>query len=93
MKILEVDLQKTITFSVRCLQVSTFSTFRSSRLAGRGPGLTGVMLDVLQYVVFTGDEELLLSVLGAVLELHGVSCSLVCLKDICAVGSDKFQSQ
>lgn len=40
------------------------------------------MLDVLQYVVFTGDEELLLSVLVAVLELHGVCCSLVCLKDI-----------
>lgn len=66
----------------RCLQISAFSTFRSSRLAGRGPGLTGVMLDALQYVVFTGDEELLLSVLVAVLELHTVCCSLVCLKDI-----------
>lgn len=52
------------------------------------------MLDVLQYVVFTGDEELLFSVLVAALELHGVCCSLVCLKDIPTVKqkSDKVSS-
>lgn len=47
MKLLYIDFQKTIT-CLRYLRISIFSTFRSSRLAGRGPGLTGVMLDALQ---------------------------------------------
>lgn len=50
------------------------------------------MLDVLQYVVFTGDEELLLSVLVAALELHSVCSSLVCLKDINRVSSGNLSS-
>ena len=50
-------------------------TLRSSRLAGRGPGLTGDRLLGLGYEVLTGEEELLLAALGGPLELHGVKCS------------------
>ena len=42
---------------------------RSSRLAGRGPGLTGDRLLWLGYEVFTGEEEVLLAALGALVEL------------------------
>ena len=48
---------------------------RSSRLAGRGPGLTGDRLLWLGYEVFTGEEEVLLAALGGPLELHGVRWS------------------
>lgn len=51
-------------------------TFRSSRLAGRGPGLTGEMLLWFGYVFLTGEEELLLAVLGGPLELQDDICSL-----------------
>ena len=50
-------------------------TFRSSRLAGRGPGLTGEMLLWLGYVLFTGEEELLLAVLDGPLGLQADICS------------------
>lgn len=50
-------------------------TFRSSRLAGRGPGLIGEMLLWLVYVFLTGEEELLLTVLDGPLELQAESCS------------------
>lgn len=51
-------------------------TFRSSRFAGRGPGLTGEMLLWLLYVFLTGEEELLLVWLDGPLELQADSCSL-----------------
>lgn len=50
-------------------------TLRSSRLAGRGPGLTGEMLWFGKEFL-TGDEELLLAVLDGPLELQE-RCSLV----------------
>lgn len=56
--------------------ITTTPTLRSSRLAGRGPGLTGEMLLWLGYVFLTGDEELLLAVLDGALELQADTCSL-----------------
>lgn len=51
-------------------------TFRSSRLDGRGPGLTCEMLLWLGNVFLTGEDELLLAVLDGALELQADSCSL-----------------
>lgn len=50
-------------------------TFRSSRLAGKGPGLMDEMLLWFGYVFFTGEDELLLTVLDGPLELQADSCS------------------
>lgn len=55
-------------------------TFRSSRLDGRGPGLTCVMLLWLGNVFLTGEDELLLAVLDGALELQADSCSLTPLE-------------
>jgi len=55
-------------------------TLRSSRLAGRGPGLTDEMLLWLGYVFLTGEDELLLAVLDGPLELQAVNCSLTALE-------------
>lgn len=59
------------------ISTTTTPTFRSSRLAGRGPGLTGEMLLWFGYVFLTGEDELLLAVLDGPLELQADICSLV----------------
>lgn len=50
-------------------------TFRSSRLAGSGPGLTGEMVLWFGYVFFTGEEALLFGQLDGPLELQVEICS------------------
>lgn len=64
----------------KCQLLLATLTFRSSRLAGRGPGLTGEMLLWLEYVFLTGEEELLLAWLDGPLELQADICSLTPLQ-------------